>query len=239
MNDIQEMWQWLTDPANWSGINGIPVRTLEQLTISFTAFAIAATIALPVGLVLGHLGRGGFLALNIGNIGRAIPTFALLIIFASWDVVGVGTLAAILALTLFAMPPLLTNTYTAVRDVDSDAREAAVGMGLSGSQVLIRLEIPLAIRLIFTGIRTSLTQVVATATLAAVVAGGGLGRYVVDGYALQDVGMLLGGAVLVAGLTLIVEVLLAMCQHLVTPRALRRRGDGRHIELRSDLVTVS
>ncbi len=239
MNDIQQMWQWLTDPANWSGINGIPVRTLEQLTISITAFAIAAIIALPIGLVLGHLGRGGFAALNIGNIGRAIPTFALLIIFASWDVVGVGTLAASLALTLFALPPLLTNTFTAVRDVDADAREAAVGMGLSGTQVLLRLEIPLATRLIFTGIRTSLTQVVATATLAAVVAGGGLGRYVVDGYALQDAGMLLGGALLVAGLTLIVEALLALAQYLVTPRALRRHDQGGHAPLRSDLVTVS
>jgi len=239
MNDIQETWAWLTDPANWTGINGIPVRTLEQLTISFTAFAIAAVVALPIGLTLGHLGRGGFAALNIGNIGRAIPTFALLIIFASSDAIGVGTLAAILALTLFALPPLLTNTYTAIRDVDRDAREAAVGMGLTGPQVLFRLEVPLALRGIFTGIRTSLTQVVATATLAAVVGGGGLGRYVVDGYALQDTGMLLGGAVLVAGLTLIVEVALALSQYLVTPRALRRRAKGRDVELRSDLITVS
>jgi len=239
MNDLEQMWEWLTDPVNWSGPNGIPERTLEQLQISFIAFAIAAAIALPIALVLGHQGRGGFLALNVGNVGRAIPTFALLIIFASWDVVGVGTLAAVLALTLFAIPPLLTNTYTAIRDVEGDAREAAVGMGLSGAQVLLRVEIPLSIRLIFTGIRTSLTQVVATATLAAIVGGGGLGRYIVDGYALQDAGMLLGGAFLVAVLTLLVEVALALCQWLVTPRALRRVPERSRGARSSDLVTVS
>lgn len=239
MNDLEAMWTWLTDPVNWSGAGSIPSQTLEQLRISFLAFAIAAVIALPIGLVLGHLGRGGFLALNVGNIGRAVPTFALLVIFASWDPVGVGTLAAILALALFALPPLLTNTFTAVRDVDPDAREAAVGMGLSGAQVLLRLELPLAVRLIATGVRTSLTQVVATATLAAVVGGGGLGRFVVDGYALQDPGLLLGGALLVALLTLLVELSLALGQHLITPRALRRRLPSAQDALGSDLVTVS
>jgi len=239
MTDLQDMWEWLTDPANWAGINGIPARTWEQLQISFAAFAIACAISLPIALFLGHKGRGGNLAVNVGNIGRAVPTFALLIIFASMDVIGVGTLAAILALTLFAVPPVLTNTYTAVRDVDPDARESAVGMGLSGRQVLFRVELPLATRLIFTGIRTSLTQVVATATLAAVVGSGGLGRYIIDGYALSDAGMLLGGAVLVAALTLIVEAVLALCQWLVTPRALRRVRQPRRPRRRSDLVTVS
>jgi len=239
VSDVQQMWQWLTDPVNWSGANGIPVRTWEQVTMSMTAFVIAALIALPIGLVLGHLGRGGVAAVNVGNIGRAIPTFALLIIFASWDVVGVGTLAAILALTLFALPPLLTNTYTAIHDVNADAREAAVGMGLAGWQVLLRLELPLGIRLIAAGVRTSLTQVVATATLAAVVGSGGLGRYVVDGYALQDTGMLLGGAVLVAVLTMAVELMLAFGQYVITPRALRRTKAGHDVELRRDLITVS
>ncbi|MEO8106389.1 MAG: ABC transporter permease [Actinomycetes bacterium] len=219
MNDVEIMWQWLTDPAQWSGPNGIPVRVAEHLAISCTAFAIAAAIALPIGLVLGHRGKGGLLAVNVGNIGRAVPTFALLIIFASWDAVGVGTTAAILALVFFALPPLLTNTYTAMRGVDADARDAAVGMGLSGGQVLRRVEVPLAVGLMAAGIRTSFTQVVATATLAAIVGGGGLGRYVVDGFALQDPGPLLGGAVLVSLLTLAAEAVLAVGQRAVTPRA--------------------
>ena len=166
--------------------------------ISGFALLLACAVALPLGIWLGHRGRGGFLAVNVGNAGRAIPTFGVLIIFASWEPVGVGDLAAVLALALFAIPPILTNTYVGLREVDPDVKDAARGMGMTGGQQLRRVELPLARPLVFAGLGTSTVQTVATATLAALVAGGGLGRFIVDGFALQDYPMLYGGTMLVA-----------------------------------------
>ena len=215
------VWQWFTDPANWSGPNGIPVRTWEYLVISAIAMLIALVVALPIGLVLGHTRKAALLATNVGNIGRAVPTLGVLIIFASISVIGVGDLAAILALALFAIPPLLTNTYTGIAGVDEEVRGAAVGMGMSGMTVLWRVEIPLAIPLIAAGIRTSTVQVVATTSLAAVVGAGGLGRYVVDGYALQDGTLIVAGAILIALVSLIAELVMAGVQKWVTPPGIR------------------
>jgi osmoprotectant transport system permease protein len=167
--------------------------------------------------VLGHLGRGGFLAVNVGNVGRAIPTFGLLIIFASWTPIGVGDRAAILALALFAIPPILTNTYIGMRGVDADVKDAARGMGMTGQQLVRKVEVPLAVPLIFAGIRTAAVQVVATATLAALVAGGGLGRYIVDGRGTQDNAQLYSGVVLVVFLCLVLEGVLALIQRWLNP----------------------
>lgn len=218
------VWQWFTDPANWSGPNGIPVRTAQHLFISGAAMLIALVVALPLGLYLGHKRVGTVVAPNIGNIGRAVPTLAVLIILASITVIGVGDLAAILALALFAVPPLLTNTFAALADVDDEVRGAAEGMGMSGFQVLRRVELPLAIPLMAAGIRTATVQVVATASLAAVVGSGGLGRYVVDGFALQDGTLIVAGALLTAGISLVAEGVMALVQRSVTPRGLRAQS---------------
>lgn len=226
MSGVAAVWQWLTDPAHWSGPDGIPVRTTQTLVISALAMLLAIAIAFPVGMLAGHFRRFGVLVTNIGNVGRAIPTFALLIIFASWDVIGVGDLAAVLALAVFAVPPLLTNTYVGVRDVDSAMVDGAQGMGMTDRQVLGRVELPTAIPMIGAGLRTTTVQVVATATLAALVGGGGLGRYVVDGFALQDVTLMMSGVVLVAVLSVGTEAVLAVLQRIITPVPLRTRGPG-------------
>lgn len=221
MDELMSVWAWLTDPAHWTGPDGIPVRTLQTLYISAAAMIIAIALAFPLGMITGHFRRFGNFVTNIGVIGRAIPTFALLIIFASWDVVGVGDLAAILALAIFAIPPLLTNTYVGVRDVDEAMVEGATGMGMTNGQVLSRVELPTAVPLIGAGLRTTTVQVVATATLAALVGGGGLGRYVVDGFALQDVTLMMAGVVLVSVVSIGTEVILAGMQRLLTPLPLR------------------
>jgi osmoprotectant transport system permease protein len=210
-------WAWLTDPAHWQGPDGIPTRLVQHLVISGLALLIACAVALPLGIWLGHRGRGGFLAVNVGNAGRAIPTFGVLIILASWEPVGVGDLAAILALALFAIPPILTNTYVGLREVDPDIKDAARGMGMTGGQQLRRVELPLARPLVFAGLGTSTVQTVATATLAALVAGGGLGRFIVDGFALQDYPMLYGGTILVAALCITIELVLRAVQHRLDP----------------------
>jgi osmoprotectant transport system permease protein len=216
--------EWFTDPANWSGPDGIPARTLEQLQISFAAMAIALAVALPVGLILGHKRRGVFLATNLGNVGRAVPTLGVLTILASIPRIGVGDLAAVIALAIFAIPPLLTNTFAGLATVDDEVLDAARGMGMGGAQVLGRVELPLAVPLIAAGIRTATVQVIATASLAALVGSGGLGRYVVDGFALQDSTEIIAGAILTALLAVVAELVLAFAQHRVTPPGLRRQS---------------
>lgn len=222
------VWQWLTDPAHWTGPNGIPVRTWEQIQMSVLAMAIALAIALPVGLVLGHLRKGVQLTTNISNVGRAIPTLAVLIILASVPSVGVGDTAAVLALAVFAIPPLLTNTFAGMASVDPDVLDTGRAMGMARRQRLLRVEMPLASPVILAGIRTATVQVVATASLAALVGGGGLGRYVVDGFALQDTTLIVAGALLTALLAICAELVLAGVERVATPRGLRqRRADSR------------
>jgi len=205
------------DPAHWSGPAGIPARLLEHVGLTVTAVLLAAAVALPVGVWLGHLGRGGALAINLSNAGRAVPTFGVLVLLATTDFIGVGNRAALVALVLFAVPPVLTNTYVGMTGVERDVKEAARGMGMTGGQLLRRVELPLALPLIAAGLRTAAVQVVATATLAAVVAGGTLGRFFVDGFAQQDTAQVVAGALLVAALALLTELLLAAVQRRVTP----------------------
>lgn len=214
--------EWFTDPANWTGPNGIPVRTWEQIEISLLAMLIALVVALPIALILGHLRKGVFLATNVGNIGRAVPTLGVLTILASIPEIGIGNLAAILALALFAIPPVLTNTFTGIASVDDEVIDAARGMGMGGPAILRKVELPLAVPLIAAGIRTATVQVVATASLAALVGSGGLGRYVVDGFALQDNTLIIAGAILTALLAIVAELFLAFVQRRVTPKGLRQ-----------------
>jgi len=176
-------------------------------------------IALPVGIVFGHYGRFGNLAINISNVGRAVPSFAILVI--AFQIFGLGDVPIILALTALAIPPMVTNSYVALREVDPDVKDAARGMGYRELAQLLRIELPLAVPLIMAGVRTSAVQVVATATLAALIAGGGLGRYIVDGLARSDNPRTLAGALLVAALALATELLLAALQRVLVPRGIR------------------
>jgi osmoprotectant transport system permease protein len=219
VNLIQATFQWLTDPAHWQGIDGIPTRLGEHLHLSIESVVLGASIALPVGIVLGHYGRFGNLAINISNAGRAVPSFGLLVI--AFQVFGLGDGPIILALTALAIPPMVTNSYVALRVVDADIKEAARGMGYRELAQVFRVELPLAVPLIMAGVRTSAVQVVATATLAALVAGGGLGRYIVDGLARSDNPRTLAGALLVAALALATEGLLAGLERLLVPRGIR------------------
>jgi len=214
-----DLWRWLTDPTNWQGSDGIPTRLGEQVQVSVESILIGAAIALPIGIVLGHYGRFGNLAINISNVGRAVPSFGIIVI--AFLAFGLGDGPIILALTALAIPPMVTNSYVGLREVDPDIREAARGMGYRELAQLLRVELPLAVPLIMAGVRTSAVQVVATATLAAVVAGGGLGRFIIDGLARSDYPRLVAGALLVAALALATELLLAGLQRLLVPRGIR------------------
>ena len=217
---------FLTDGANWSGEDGIPSRILQHLYLTGVAMLIAALIAVPLALWLGHVGRGGFLAVNTSNVGRALPSLALLGIFSQVLPRGYDSVwPSVAALVALAVPPLVTNTYVGVREVDRDVVEAARGMGMSGGQVLRRVEFPLALPLVLAGVRTSTTNVVATATLAALFAQGGLGRYIVDGQATSDEAQMFAGAFLVAVLALLVDGALALVGRWVSPLDRSRRGD--------------
>ncbi|MGB8020625.1 MAG: ABC transporter permease subunit [Candidatus Nanopelagicales bacterium] len=217
---VDDAVTWLNDPSNWIGPTGIIALTSEHLLMSAIAVVAAALIALPVGVWLGHTGRGATFTLVVANTSRALPTLALLTLFAS-SAIGFGNRATVLAVTVFAIPPILTNAFEGVRGVDADVRDAAVGMGMPGRQVLTGVSIPLAIPVIAAGLRTAAVQVVATIPLAALVGGGGLGVIIVTGIATQRYGKALAGALLVAVLCLAVEGLLALAQRLLTPAPIR------------------
>jgi osmoprotectant transport system permease protein len=216
---LRDLWEWFADPVNRQGPDGIPTRLAEHLHLSIESLLIGAAIALPIGIVLGHYGRFGTLAINITNVGRAVPSFGIIVI--AFLALGLGDAPIILTLTALAIPPMVTNSYVALREVDPDVKEAARGMGYRELAQLLRVELPLAVPLIMAGVRTSAVQVVATATLAAVVAGGGLGRYIIDGLARNDQPRLVAGALLVAALAMATELLLAGLERLLVPRGIR------------------
>ena len=204
-------------------------RTLEHLQLSGLAMLLALVIALPLALVLGHTGRGAFLAINSSNIGRALPSLGLLAIFVSLPAFGLHDRSTIAALVLLGIPPILTNAYTGIREVDREVVEAARGMGLTEAAILTRVELPLGLPVILAGIRTAASQVVATATLAAWIAGGGLGRFIFDGFAVHDTPQILTGAIAVALLTVLTELVLELAERLAVPKGttLGRGGEGR------------
>jgi osmoprotectant transport system permease protein len=221
---IAAVGAWLIDPGHWSGSDGIPNRVAEHLLISFVTTAAAVLIALPVGMLFGHTGRGGFVAINLANLGRAMPSLALLALmlpFALSLKLGLGFWPTFMALVPLGIPPVLTNSYVAVREVDRDVVEAARGMGLREMQVLRQVELPIAAPLIIAGIRNSAVAIVATATLGALVAGGGLGRYIVDGLARQEYTRLFVGALLVALLSIAVEIVFGAFERLAVSSGLR------------------
>src|SRR5437016_10047888 len=219
MSTLGRVLQWFADPAHWSGSDGIPTRLVQHLQLSAESVVIGAVIALPIGIVLGHYGRFGNLAMNVSNVGRALPSFGILVI--AFYLFGLGDTPIILALTMLAIPPMVTNSYVGMREVDPDVKDAARGMGYREVARLLRIELPLAVPLVMAGIRTSAVQVVATATLGALIAGGGLGRFIVDGLDQQDYTKAAAGAILVAVLALATEVSLAGVERLLVPKGIR------------------
>jgi osmoprotectant transport system permease protein len=228
---------WLTDPTHWSGPNGIPTRLIEHAGWSVVALLIAIAIALPVGLWIGHTRRFTWLAVNAANLWRALPSLAVIAVVlpitAALDPqFGFKIAPTVVAMVVLAVPPILVNAQAGVTEVERDMVEAGRGQGMSEWQILARVELPLAVPVIAAGIRSAAIQVVATATLGALLGGPGLGRYLVEGFATFSLGgdaQVVGGAVLVGALVLVVEAAFAAAQYLLTPRGLRRQRSVRPV----------
>lgn len=246
MTVFGDMWAFLSDGANWSGSDGIAALLGQQLLLTVTALLMAMVVGLPVALWLGHLGRGGFLAINISNVGRAIPTFALLalLVVAPWPGTGElgpygrAGLATLIALTLFALPPIITNAFVAMREVPGEVKEAARGMGMTGLQQFWRVELPLGLPLVVSGLRLALVQVWATATIAALVAGPGLGQVITDGFFRSNYGKGIAGALVVAAVALVLELVAALVQRAVDPTRRGTPGGRRKDALSVNTATV-
>lgn len=232
MDFIGEVVAWFANGENWAGPEGVPTRLLEHLALSAIPLAIAMLIALPLGAWIGHTGRAANLVINITNIGRAIPSLAILAMatmLLNVPLVNLGLrresaeIATVIAMTALAIPPILTNTYVAISEVDRDLVDAGRGMGMRATQILGRIEVPVGLPIILVGIRTAAVQVVATATLGAVFATGGLGRYIVDGIAQQGNDEVFAGALLVAGLSIATELTFAAVQRRAISPGLRGR----------------
>lgn len=199
------LFEWLGNPENWNGPDGVPSRMLEHIWYSFLSLAVATLIALPIGLWVGHKGKGAMLMITIGNAARAIPTLGLLTIMVL--VAGIGIVAPLVALVAIAIPPILVNCYQGIRSVDPVLVDSARAMGLTERQVLTNVEIPVALPLVILGLRTAALQVVSTASIAAYVGLGGLGRYVFDGLATRDFQLVAAGAFLIAILAISTELI--------------------------------
>lgn len=219
MNLVAEILQWFADPAHWSGRSGVPARLLDHLVYTLQALAVAAVIAVPLGAVIGHTRRGGFLVVGAANGLRALPELGLLTLLVM--IVGIGVLPLTTAMVILAVPPLLAGTYAGVRNADPAVIDAARGMGMREHEVLTKVELPIAVPLVLGGLRTATLQVVATATIGAYIGLSGLGRYLIDGLARNDYTEMAAGAVLVAALALVVEGLLAGLQRLIVSPGLR------------------
>ena len=208
MSFLQEVLVWFNDPLNWKGDSGVPHRVFEHLVLTLSALLISCLIALPAGVLLGRSRRKGSVAINIANIGRAIPSFAVIALGVIW--LGIGFRPALIAMVLLAVPPMFTLTFTAVREVDTATVDAARGMGMTEGRLLRQVQLPIARPLMLNGIRLSSAAVIATATLAALVGWGGLGRYIVDGFSTRDFVEVFVGVILVAALVLISEAVFAL-----------------------------
>ena len=222
------MLDFFFDPENWSGGNGIRMRTLAHLAYTFIALGIAAAIAVPLGILIGVTGRGEALIAGLANALRALPTLGLLILIVMLVAPLISsslafTIPAIIVLVLLAVPPILTGTYSGIQNADRNAVQAARGMGYTTGQILWRVQVPMALPLIMSGLRGALLQVVSTATVAAFVSLGGLGRYIIDGRATQDYPQMLAGALLVAVLALALELLFMLLERFVVSPGLQRK----------------
>jgi osmoprotectant transport system permease protein len=224
-----DVWTWLTDGENWTGTDGIPELAKNHLQVSIAAMLTAIVIALPIGLWLGHIRRGGIIAINIANIGRALPTYAILVFAVLW--IGItspswlewtGSAATWVALVLLAIPPMLTNTYVGMLEVEVDLVDAARGMGMRGTEIVRRVELPLALPLVMAGIRTATLAVIATATLAAFTGYDTLGTPINIGLRVNDNARVIGGALLVSLLAIFIDLALAIVQRILVSPGLAR-----------------
>lgn len=221
---LGELAAWFTDPTHWTGNDSIPLRVGEHVALSVGGLGLAVLVAIPLGLLIGHTGRGSVVVVGASTIGRAIPSVAILglafpvTLTLGW---GLGVPPTLLALMILAIPPILTNLYIGLRDVDPELRDAATGSGMTGRQLLARVEWPLALPLALTGMRTAAVTVVATATIGAILSTGGLGRYIIDGIAQQDYPKMVAGALLVMLLAFAVEALFAVLQRRAVSTGIR------------------
>lgn len=225
MSFLADVARWFADPANRQGTAGYPHRLLEHVELCTLAVIIACAIAIPIGVVLGHIRRGGIAAVGVVNIGRALPSFGIIAIALPICLrlgLGLGFWPTLVALVALALPPIFTNAYTAVRGVDADAVQAANGIGLRAREVLLSVELPLASPVALAAIRVTAVQVVATAPLGALVGWGGLGRFIVDGFAVRDLVQAAAGAILVAGLAIVTDIAFAVVERVLLPQGVRR-----------------
>jgi len=224
---LGEVAAWFADPATWSGRDGIPVRLWEHLWISGVSLTAAIGVGLPLGLAIGHTGKGARAVVAIANIGRAVPSLGLMglafIVLLPLGL-GVGPLPTIIALTALGIPPIVVNAYVGLREVDRDLVEAARGMGMRAGEILRRVEIPIALPVILAGVRTSAVQIVATATLAAAIGGGTLGQLIYIGFNVGDQVRIFGAALVVAALSIATEIGFATLQRAATSPGLRDRA---------------
>lgn len=219
MNIYVETWNWFTDPVHWSGVYGIPHRLFEHVEYTLLTVVLAAAIAVPLGLWIGHTGRFRQIAVSGTGAMRALPTLGLLTWVVLWQ--GVNLTPVIIALVVLAVPPVLAGTYSGLESVNPQTIDAARAMGMTEWQTLTRVEVPLAMPLIIGGIRSALVQVVATATVAGYVGMGGLGRFLFDGIALRDYPQMLGGSLMVVLLALVLDGLCAAAQRVVSGEHVR------------------
>lgn len=228
MDVLLDMFQWFADPRSWSGSGSIPRRLLEHLWLSAVPLGAAIAVAIPTGVLAGHYRRGHAIGAAVANVGRAIPTLALLVfgLLLSIRVLdwGFRFWPTVFALFLLALHPMFTNAYTAVREVEPSLVEAARGQGLDERQVLRDVELPVASPVIMTAVRVSAVQVVATAPLGALASEGGLGRFIIDGFQQFDYGEMLGGVVIVALLAVAVEQAIGVLERRIVPEGIRRRA---------------
>ncbi|MFC5208323.1 ABC transporter permease [Pseudonocardia sulfidoxydans] len=218
---------WLFDPAHWSGAGSIPQRLVEHIGYTALTMLIAIVIAVPLGAWIGHTGKGGFLVVGSANGLRALPTLGVLILLVQW--IGLGIVGPLIALVLLAVPPVLAGTYAGVRNVDASVVDAARGMGMRGREILFGVELPNALPLITGGVRSSVLQVISTATIAAYVGLNGLGRYIIDGLSTRDFPQMIAGSILVALLAVVADLVLAGLQKLLVSPGLQTGGTTRRV----------
>jgi osmoprotectant transport system permease protein len=244
MNFLGDVFDFLTNSDQWRGDESIPHLLGQHVQLTIVSVLVAAIVALPIGILLGHVRTGGTVAVNIANIGRALPAFALLILAVQWVGIGepsgvlapVQSVPAFIAMFALAVPPMLANAYVGMASVDDEIRESARGMGMNGRQMIWRVELPNALPLVMAGVRTAAVAVVATATLAAYVDSGGFGRYIVDGFAVRDNVKVFAGGLLVALLAIVLELLLALAQRAMTSPGIRSEAKGPVRELATDRI---
>ena len=225
---LGEVVAWFLDPAHWSGANGIPNRLWEHVQISVAATSIAALLAIPPAIVLGHRKQGGTLVVGAVNLFRAVPSFGIVVLALPITIglgLGIGFWPTFLALLFLAIPPMFINSYTGVAGVDPDLIEAARGVGMTNAQCLLDVEVPTASPIIIAAVRVAAVQVVSTPTHGAIVGWGGLGRYIIDGFAIQDDVMVFAGALLVAGLALATETAMSAVERWLVPHGLQTAGN--------------